>query len=42
MAKKRIAILGDSWSHGEWSVVGGSNVVTHPGLSYFLMKEFGG
>ena len=42
MAKKRIAILGDSWSHGEWSFVGGSNVVTHPGLSYFLMKEFEG
>ena len=44
MIPKRIAILGDSWSHGEWSVISDAETafskVTHPGLQHFLLNEW--
>lgn len=40
MIPKRIAILGDSWAHGEWSVVSGRGTVTHPGLSHYLHQKW--
>lgn len=40
MVPKRLAILGDSWAHGEWSFVGDSNLITHPGLSHFLYQKY--
>lgn len=40
MELKRLAILGDSWAHGEWTVVSDRGSVTHPGLSHYLYKKW--
>tara|TARA_A100001011_G_scaffold399639_1_gene509292 strand:+ start:7037 stop:7783 length:747 start_codon:yes stop_codon:yes gene_type:complete len=38
--KCNIAILGDSWAHGEWGWIGDKNYVTHTGTQHFLQREF--
>lgn len=44
MIPKRIAILGDSWAHGEWSVLcnydTSRSMVTHTGLQHYLRREW--
>ena len=35
-----IAILGDSWAHGEWSVIGNSSIVTHSGVAQYLQETY--
>ena len=35
-----IAILGDSWAWGEWSVIGDGNMVTHAGVSQYLQETY--
>ena len=40
MENCNIAILGDSWAHGEWGWIGNKNYVTHAGTQHFLEREF--